>query len=55
MDDFIHELHQERRVAERKLEYGLIKLASVIEFSSSLEQNRDAFQWAVQFSQHSSH
>ena len=51
MDDFIHGLHQEKRLAERKLEYGLIQLKSLIALPSSLEPKSDAFNGLFSFNE----
>ena len=45
-DDF---MHQEKRLAERKLENGLIKVTSLIKFTSLLEPNSDAFHGLFSF------
>ena len=49
MDDFIYGIHQEQRLGERKLEYGLMKPTSVIGFASFLEPNSDAFHGPFSF------
>ena len=43
MDDLMHELHQAKRLVQRKVDQGLQGLTSLVDFASFLEPYKDAF------------